>query len=919
MPEEYSSSSTRSTGGLDFISPARSQQSCAACVGFAATAAAEAAVAISTRQNWQDFPGLSEANVSFCGGITPPVTCSSGSSFDALLQGTGQGKFHRWASRDSLPFKGASSKPQCLPTQDALPAGGALSIVDGGNSLDAIARVKEAIVLHGGVMTAMSVWSDFKTYPWSVQNSSTDAQKTFIIYNTTRPPAEDSLKPENLHAVFCFGWKDVLAADEAAFQSSSMLGFLQCKNSWGKKWGLNGMFNIAYGAANNMQPDSTYAFRFDRNGRAQDAVELLNNHSMRVTDAAYPACWLFSPPRPMRLLHVAEELDRISTSLMASSSAREDAAAPPSQRASSATMAVAGAQQQPVSKVQILQDLIVSNMLYTGLGTPAKVLMASDAQDPAAGGSNTLLTALIGGLGGTPAATDGARPTSFLICNSTAGLIMGRQQLQCPAGTELNQVTGKCLVCPQDQFRSVEADSASEACVLCPPGTGTLPSTFQSDHDAISDCTTLATEGPQDVLLEVGRTSLSGLARGPPFVSNWFELKCPAGRFITEVAAQACIILEQLSAICNDNTQLKPGAAPSANTGAAGNDTNGTQPQQLGSWGPTDHITFTVNSSTGFIAIVTHRSSTGLHSLKFLLPESTVAELWRSPAPDVVTTEVQLPCNGSTSERLIGFFGGTTMRNGSEVVAALGAICGDQVGVSVQYQEQFRTAPAGNHNKGGLSTPFETKCTSNAFLTSIKGWSRNNQVEGLRVACGGDIELPVFGAGPNGSAVKAQSDGGFTNVTAYVASAGQKSIVKHQGHQGQNKQKEPASPYVAGLAALDAQKDYEAPLPSIGASRGNETGIAWPPSCAGAQLGSTCEGTCAGGPVYILPRLKDNLCLMYESTALGTAVSLQSCSVPAGRLWVMPSDGTIRPATDSSKCLDAVSNQRVPNRMAIRL
>jgi hypothetical protein len=67
-PEEYSSSSASSTGGFDFISPARSQQLCAACVGFVATAAAEAAIAASSRQNWQDTPGLSEANVSFCGG-----------------------------------------------------------------------------------------------------------------------------------------------------------------------------------------------------------------------------------------------------------------------------------------------------------------------------------------------------------------------------------------------------------------------------------------------------------------------------------------------------------------------------------------------------------------------------------------------------------------------------------------------------------------------------------------------------------------------------------------------------------------------------------------------------------------------------------------------------------------------------------
>lgn len=68
MPQEYSSSNPEDTGGFNFISPAQSQLNCAACVGFAATAAAEAAIATNLRQQWQDSPRLSEANISFCGG-----------------------------------------------------------------------------------------------------------------------------------------------------------------------------------------------------------------------------------------------------------------------------------------------------------------------------------------------------------------------------------------------------------------------------------------------------------------------------------------------------------------------------------------------------------------------------------------------------------------------------------------------------------------------------------------------------------------------------------------------------------------------------------------------------------------------------------------------------------------------------------
>jgi len=37
-------------------------------------------------------------------------------------------------------------------------------MVDGGTSLESLARIKEAIVLHGGVLTSMVVWNDFKAY-----------------------------------------------------------------------------------------------------------------------------------------------------------------------------------------------------------------------------------------------------------------------------------------------------------------------------------------------------------------------------------------------------------------------------------------------------------------------------------------------------------------------------------------------------------------------------------------------------------------------------------------------------------------------------------------------------------------------------------------------------------------------------------
>jgi hypothetical protein len=309
-------------------------------------------------------------------------------------------------------------------------------MLDEGNHLDNIARVKEAIVLHGGVMASISVWSDFKAYPWGNGSSSGDAAKQAIsVYSTNRPPAKDVSRPENLHAVFCFGWKDSStgSSDQAAHQSSSVLGFLTCKNSWGTEWGENGTFKIAYGAANLMQLDSTYAMRFDKHSRAQDAAELLNKNSIAVTDPDYPGCWLFTPPRPMRLLHVAEELDCISRSLNATSFAKDAEAPRPLPQHAASPIDVS--QQRPISKVQILQDLILSNLLYTGVVTPAKILTESNT--PEAGPSSILLTALIGHTGphGTLTAAAGTPPGSFLICNSTAGMVPLAYLHLCTFGT----------------------------------------------------------------------------------------------------------------------------------------------------------------------------------------------------------------------------------------------------------------------------------------------------------------------------------------------------------------------------------------------------------------------------------------------------------------------------------------------------
>lgn len=73
-PSAYSSNNTADTPGRNaFISPAQTQGTCLSCVGFAMTAAAEAAINVYKQQSWQKL-NLSEQDLSFCK-LYPRVSC----------------------------------------------------------------------------------------------------------------------------------------------------------------------------------------------------------------------------------------------------------------------------------------------------------------------------------------------------------------------------------------------------------------------------------------------------------------------------------------------------------------------------------------------------------------------------------------------------------------------------------------------------------------------------------------------------------------------------------------------------------------------------------------------------------------------------------------------------------------------------
>jgi hypothetical protein len=88
-------------------------------------------------------------------------------------------------------------------------AGGALSLAYDGNALGTIARVKQQIMLHGGVLTSLAKLQSLEDYP----AFSADQVYDVVVKATDQP---------QWHAVFCYGWADAA--------NNTWEGWWLCKN-----------------------------------------------------------------------------------------------------------------------------------------------------------------------------------------------------------------------------------------------------------------------------------------------------------------------------------------------------------------------------------------------------------------------------------------------------------------------------------------------------------------------------------------------------------------------------------------------------------------------------------------------------------------------------------------------------------------
>lgn len=203
-----SSYDLRNVGGANFITPVTDQESCGSCVSFGAVATVEGQLR-KQRNNPNLAVNLSEAHLFFVHARARGYNCDTG----------------WWPAEAFEDFKTKGVVDEACYPYDLSSRDGSGLCADAAQRLTKIsdyttltgnsAQMKEWIVNKGPVSACFVVYDDFFSYKSGVYKHVTGAQA-------------------GGHCVSIVGYND----DS---------GYWICKNSWGKGWGDQGFFNIAYG------------------------------------------------------------------------------------------------------------------------------------------------------------------------------------------------------------------------------------------------------------------------------------------------------------------------------------------------------------------------------------------------------------------------------------------------------------------------------------------------------------------------------------------------------------------------------------------------------------------------------------------------------------------------------------------------
>jgi len=203
LPDQFS---WQDVEGVNWVTPARNQQSCGSCVAFGTISALESVIQIELG-NKLDID-LSEAHLFYCGG----GSCS---------QGWTVSKSVNYIETYGVPlescFPYAPRQTDCDKTCPDWETQ-AIKLIDGARIKSyppKISDVQEALIENGPLVTTFTVYSDFFAYNYG-------------IYEHVSGGVAGG------HAVAIVGYDNVNE-------------YWICKNSWGKNWGENGFFRIRYG------------------------------------------------------------------------------------------------------------------------------------------------------------------------------------------------------------------------------------------------------------------------------------------------------------------------------------------------------------------------------------------------------------------------------------------------------------------------------------------------------------------------------------------------------------------------------------------------------------------------------------------------------------------------------------------------